>query len=271
MTLKKLMTDFYNQYGPWALITGASSGIGKAFSVHLAAQGFNLVLVARREEVLALLADELTRVHQISVKVISGDLTSLDFVLQIESLTHSLDIGLLINNAGFALTGGFLDHRLEEQLSLLHLNCRAPLMLSHIFGKRMCQKRRGGIIYVASASAFLPLPFWANYSASKVYGLYLTEALGFELKNKGVDVLALCPGATRTGFSIVAGTKTTGMEPAQVAHIGLKNLGKKSMVIAGLNNRIITFILRFFPRRWLCKIGAKAVLSQIDPSKRDFV
>lgn len=265
------MSDFNNKYGPWALVTGASSGIGKAFSEQLAAQGFNLVLVARRKEALELLADELTRVHQISVKVIAGDLTTLDFISHIESFTHSLDIGLLINNAGFALTGNFLDHSLADQLSLLHLNCRAPLMLAHIFGKRMCQKERGGMIHVSSASAFLPMPFWANYSASKVYGLYLAEALGFELKDKGIEVLALCPGATRTGFSSVASTKTTGMKPAQVAHIGLKNLEKKPMMIAGLSNRIITFILRFVPRRWLCKIGAKVVLSQIDPSKRHFV
>lgn len=219
----------------------------------------NLVLVARRYEKLELLSRELIQAHGIKVKIVSVDVSNPDFLKKIQSVTDSLEIGLLVNNAGFALTGEFLDHTLEEELSLLNVNCGAPLILAHTFGKKMAQRGNGGIINVASASAFLPMPFWTNYAASKAYLLYFSEGLGYELREKGVDVLVLCPGATRTEFSKVAGTKSGGMEPVQVIHIALKKLGKQPIAIAGVKNKIISFINRFLPRQLLTKIGAKVV------------
>lgn len=253
------MNDFSIKYGPWAIVTGASSGIGEEFSRQLAAHGLNLVLIARRKERLELLSEELIHEHTIDVKIIPADIATLDFLEQVQAATHSLDVGLLVNNAGFALTGNFLDHTLEEELSLLHVNCRAPLMLAHTFGKKMVKRGRGGIINVSSAMAFLPAPLWTHYAASKTYDLYLSEGLWFELREKGVDVLALCPGATRTGFSKVSGTKSSGMEAGPVVETALINLGKKSTVIPGFSNRIIVLINRIVPRRWLIKIGAKVV------------
>jgi short-subunit dehydrogenase len=253
------MNDFPKKYGHWAIVTGASSGIGEEFSRQLAAQGLNLVLIARRRERLELLSEELIQEHNIEVKIIPIDIANPDFVEQVQVVTHSLDVGLVVNNAGFALTGNFLDHTLEEELSLLHVNCRAPLMLAHMLGRRMVKRGRGGIINVSSAMAFLPAPLWTHYAASKAYDLYLSEGLWFELREKGVDVLALCPGATRTEFSRVSGTTSTGMEPGPVVELALKNLGKKSTVIPGFSNRIIVLINRIVPRQWLIKIGAKVV------------
>jgi short-subunit dehydrogenase len=217
------------------------------------------VLIARRKEKLELLSDELMNKYGIQKKIIPTDIAHPDFLKQIQSVTDPLDVGLLVNNAGFALTGKFLDHAIEDELSLLYVNCRAPLMLAHAFGKKMVQRGKGGIINVSSVAAFLSMPFWTTYSASKVYDLYFSEGLWFELKEKGVDVLALCPGRTRTEFSKVAGIKSGGMEPAQVVELSLKKLGKQSVVISGVSNRIITFINRFIPRQQLTKIGARVV------------
>mgnify|MGYP001596032433 FL=1 len=251
--------EFYAKYGPWAIVTGASSGIGEEFCWQLAGLKLNLILVARRKEKLESLAKELMSKHGIETRVVPADLLRPDFLKQIRAVTDPLDIGLLVNNAGFALTGNFLDHKIEDELSLLYVNCRAPLMLAHVFGNKMVRRGKGGIINISSASAFLPMPFWTNYSASKVYNLYFSEGLWFELKGKGVDVLALCPGGTRTEFSKVAGTKSGGMEPAQVVELGLKKLGKQPVAIAGISNQIISFMNRFFSRQLLTKIGARVV------------
>lgn len=253
------MNNLYKKYGPWALVTGASSGIGEEFARQLAALNFNLVLVARRHEQLARLSAELSNQHAIEVVSVPVDLSTDDFLDAIEVVTNSLEVGLLVNNAGFALTGNFLDHTMADEVSLLHVNCQAPMKLMHAFGKKMRQRGRGGIIQVASASAFLPMPLWAHYAASKVYGMHLAEGLWHELRGHGIDVLALCPGATRTEFYAVAGTKRGGMTPAQVVRVGLKTLGKKPTVVVGLSNRIITGITRLFPRRCLIEMSAKAM------------
>ena len=219
----------------------------------------NGVWVGGRKEKLEVLSRELIKAHGVEVKIVSVDLSNPDFLKMVQSVTNSLEIGLLVNNAGFALTGEFLGHTLEEELSLLNVNCGAPLILAHFFGKKMAQRGNGGIINVASASAFLPMPFWTNYAASKAYLLHFSEGLEYELRKKGVDVLALCPGGTRTEFSKVAGTKSGGMEPVQVVELGLKKLGKQPVAIAGVSNQIISFLNRFFSRQLLTKIGAKVV------------
>lgn len=253
------MTNFAKKYGPWALVTGASSGIGEEFCRQLAALRINVAMVARRKEKLEQLSRELQSQYSIETKVIAADISKTDFLVEIVASTNSLNIGLLINNAGFALSGNFLDHSLEEELSLLYVNCRAPLVLAHTFGRTMANRGSGGIINVSSASAFQPLPLWTHYAASKAYSLYIAEGLWFELKEKGIDVLALCPGSTNTGFSQVAGTKNGGMEPASVVALALRDLGHKPTTVAGIGNRIIVLLGRIMPRAWMIKIGASAV------------
>ena len=253
------MKQFKETYGPWALITGAGSGIGAEFADQLADMGLNLVLVDRREDLFESIARRLISKYAIEVKVIRKDLEQADFLPDILDVTDSLDIGLLVNNAGYALTGDFLDHDLEQELGLLHVNCRAPLILSHAYGQKMVKRGRGGIIFLASIAAFLPMPFWTHYSASKVYDLHIANGLYLELKDKGVDVLALCPGNTKTGFAEVAGIKSTGMTPEPVVRQALKKLGKGPLVVPGMGNRIITFSTRLMSRLGNIKVGAKVV------------
>ena len=142
------MERFNEKYGPWALVTGAASGIGAEFANQLAALGLNLVLVDRREDLFHEMTGRLTSQYGIDVRVIQKDLEEPDFLPDILQATDSLEIGLLVNNAGYALTGDFLDHDLEQEVGLLHVNCRAPLILSHAFGKKMVKRGRGGIIFL---------------------------------------------------------------------------------------------------------------------------
>ena len=257
------MRSFYERYGTWAIITGASSGIGEEFARQLANLKFNLVLVARRRERLEILSAELIRKHKVEVKIIAVDLSTDNFLPQIQVVTNSLDVGLLINNAGFAITGDFLDQTLEAEVSLLNVNCKAPLMLLHYLGNKMKHRGKGGVINVASASAFQPIPYWSNYAASKAYLLHLSDGLWFELKDKGVDVLALCPGATETEFYKRAGIKRTGVEASEVVRTGIKNLGAKPTVVVGLNNQLITYILKFFPKRLVLKIASAVIKNSV--------
>lgn len=257
------MNDFYIKYGPWAIVTGASSGIGEEFCRQLADRKLNLILVSRREEKLKSVSDSLISEHGIETKIISLDISEYDFVRKIISVTQNLDVGLLINNAGFALTGNFLNHSIEEEIMLLNVNCKAPVILSHIFGTILKNKGKGGIINIASASAFLPMPGWTNYSASKAYLLHFSEALSYELREKNIDVLALCPASTSTEFSEVAGTKSGGMEVSKLVAAGLNNLGKTSCYIPGFSIRFGLFIFRFLSRKSLVLLGAKAVAGMI--------
>lgn len=253
------MQNFFGKYGPWAVVTGASSGIGEEFCKQLAALKFNLVLIARRTERLQRLGSALADAHSIQTKIISVDLASNDFLQRVATETESLDVGLLVNNAGFALTGRFLDHKLEDELALLYVNCRAPLMLAHHFGGKMAQQRRGGIINVSSAAAFMPLPFWTHYSASKIYSLYFSEGLWFELKKNGVDVLALCPGSTRTEFATIAGTSMQGMQVEPVVQLAIKSLGRKISVISGVGNALAAVFSRVISRKRAVLIGSMVI------------
>jgi len=253
------MERFKEKYGPWALVTGAASGIGAEFANQLAALGLNLVLVDRREDLFDEMTGRLTSQYSVEVKVIKKDLEEPDFLPDILQTTDCLEIGLLVNNAGYALTGDFLDHDLEQEIGLLHVNCRAPIILSHAFGKKMVERGRGGIIFLSSIAAFLPMPFWTHYSASKVYDLHIANGLYLELKDKGVDVLALAPGNTKTGFADVAGIKSVGMTPEPVVRQALKKLGKKPLVVPGIGNRFITFSTRMMSQLGNIKIGAKVV------------
>ena len=132
-------------------------------------------------------------------------------------------------------------------------------MLTHFFGNKMISKGKGGIINIASASAFLPMPHWSNYAASKAYLLYFTEGMWFELKEKGIDVLAVCPGATKTEFSRRANTRLTGMGVADVVAESLRKIGKKPTVITGFTNKVSVVFLKLLKRKTLIKVGAKIV------------
>jgi short-subunit dehydrogenase len=243
------MSEFKQKYGPWALVTGASSGIGMEFARQLAAQGLNLVLVARREDKLNALSSELKSRHGIDAKVVTADLSREDFLPALRSATAGLEIGLLVNNAGLTTTGAVVDNKLEDELELLHLNCRAPLMLAHEYGKAMRDRKRGGMVFLGSVLSFAAVPVWANYAASKAYDLMLAEGLAAEMKEHNVDVLALCPGFTRTEFAEFAKLNDLmAMDAGPVVKTALNKLGKARVAVPGIMNKLNIFTTRLQPR-----------------------
>lgn len=255
------MSDFKSKYGSWALITGASAGLGETFAKRLAAKGLNLILTARRKDRLESLAQELEREFGIETKIVAVDLGAPDFLPEIKACTDDLDVGLLINNAGFTNSGEFLDNALEDEILLVDVNIRAAMILAHHFGSLMREKRKGGIIFSASIGGHAPIPYWSNYAASKAYDLFLAEGLASELKPFGVDVLGLCPGATRTEFynysGIIASLITMG--PEAVVDHAIRNLGRKNSSVVGLLNSLMVLGFRFFPRRLAIWMAGKAI------------
>ena len=244
---------FKEKYGSWALVTGASSGIGKAFAGLLAAQGLNLVLVARRKKALDQIAQDLKNKYPIQIKTVQADLSEPTSILAIDEATKDLEIGLLLSNAGTGVAGAFLKSDPAIQANLIHLNVTAHMQLAHRFGQQMSQRGRGGIILVSSIGAYQGMPYMANYSAAKAYILNLGEALHFELKPKGIDVTVLVPGATDTEAKswegLAEAPKMSYMTADQVAKTALKALGKKPSIIPGGLNKVMNFIsTRFIPR-----------------------
>ena len=246
------MNQFKEKYGPWAIVTGASAGIGAEFARQIAATGLNVVLTARRASKLDALALELQVKHGVEVKTVPVDLTQRDFIDTIKAATEGLEIGLLVNNAGAWNLGTFLDNSLESELSIIDLNVLAPAILSHEFGSRMARRGLGGIIFLGSVAAYQGTPYVANYAATKAYNLLFAEALNYELKPFGVDVLALSPGPTATeGIADMDMSalpmKTLPVRP--VVRKALSKLGRTSSTIPGvLNNLIIKLGKVFFPR-----------------------
>lgn len=262
------MTNFNNKYGPWALITGPTAGIGEAFAHQLAAKGLNLVLVARRLPELQGLAQQLENRYNIETRCVDLDLSRADFMPELTAVTDELTIGLLVSNAGFGNTGEFLNTPLEDEVRLLHVNCRAPLILAHHFGRRLQQGGGGGMIFLASTASYIPNPYWANYAASKAYNLFLGNALSEELRQSGVDVLSLCPGGTKTSFHIEANLAMDDlsrfeemvlMDPSDVARAALTRLGHRTTHIVGLRNQLMIGFSRVLPRRLRSVIAGKLV------------
>lgn len=241
--------DFAARYGPWALVTGASSGIGRAFAHRLAARGLNVILVARRTERLQALAAELTADCGVLACVVPVDLSRDDFLDIIHAATDGLEIGLLVNSAGYSLTGPLLDADPDALLRLFNVNGRAPLLLTRAFGPAMRARRRGGIVMVSSVVAFAATPQWSLYAATKAFNLLLGEGLAAELRSDGVDVLTLVTGATRTEFFDVAGLDAgMSLSAERVVDEALAHLGRSDVVVPGWYYRVGTLMTRLLPR-----------------------
>lgn len=187
-----------DQFGPWAVVTGASSGIGREFADQLAAAGINLVLVARRLTVLEDLGRELNRHSGIDFRAVGVDLSNPGALTPVAEATNDLDVGLVVSNAGTAMPGPFLQSDLEAQRAILRLNTAAHLGLSHHFGARLARRGRGGIILVSALGAIHGVPGLANTAATKAYVTSLGAGLHDELAKHGVHLTVLHPGPTRT-------------------------------------------------------------------------
>ena len=237
------------RFGPWALVTGASSGIGKEFARQIAASGINIVLVARREDLLKEVGVEFSKRFGVEHRVIVLDVSREDFIGRLDSATDDLDIGLVVSNAGTGNPGEFL--KLERQLlqATLRLSTTAHLNISHHFGAKLAKRGRGGLILAGAMGAENGVPFMANDGAAKAYVHSLGEALHFEFKPLGVYVTVLAAGFTNTAVLEKFGLdpKTMPMKPMSVEQCvseGLNGLlENRSRIVPGRLNRIMNALV----------------------------
>jgi uncharacterized protein len=248
----------------WALVTGASAGIGKALAEELARGGANLVLTARRRDRLAALAQEFSNKYQVKTEIVVADLVQQSAPELIFRFTQDkkIEIGLLVNNAGFGQYGEFHTVEAERLLEMVQLNCSAVLHLTRLYLPAMVARRGGDVLIVASTASFQAVPYVSTYAATKAFDLYLAEGLAEEMKPYGVRVCALCPGTTESEFHELAGhpSHAKGREQTAqaVARNGLKALAAgKSYVISGLGNYLGAHGERLVPRRLVTRIAAK--------------
>jgi short-subunit dehydrogenase len=220
------------RYGDWALVTGASAGIGAEFARALAREGISVVLTARREERLGELAEELEKEHGVSTRVVALDLAESDAAERLADAVSDLEIGVLVNNAGFGYAGRFDKLEVSRLREQIQLNCLAPVILTHRLLPGMQQRRRGAVIITGSIAGRQPLPLHGVYSATKAFDLFFGEALWVEMRHYGVDVLVLEPGSTETEFQEVAGEiPHPGEPPARVVGDALDALGHQPSLI----------------------------------------
>lgn len=259
-----------------ALVTGASSGIGEAFARELRRRGFRLVLVARRAERLARLADELGGPQ--AAHAVTCDLSApgAAFVLAREVAARGLEADLVVNNAGIGHTGRFTEASPETLDAIVDLNVRAAQDVCRAFLPPMAGRGSGALINVVSMSAFQPVPYLATYAASKAFLLSLTEALATELAGTGVRIQALCPGLVPTEFQARAGTDRVAFDrspkqsPAWVARVSLDALGSgRVVVIPGFRDRLAVVAQRFAPRELVLRVGAALFRPRGEPSRDD--
>jgi len=249
-----------------ALITGASIGIGSEFCKLFAQDGYDLILVARSQNKLEVLAKELEENYKVTTHVIVKDLSKADAAQELfdETQTKNLTVDVLVNNAGIGSNGKFTGLDLATELNMVQLNVTSLVALCHLYGKAMSERKQGKILNVASTAAFQPGPYMANYYASKSYVLLFSEALHEELKKEGVTVTALCPGATKTEFFNAADMVGTNLAnspfimPAEkVAKIGYAALNKgRAVVVSGWVNWVMAQSVRISPRLVIRKVVA---------------
>jgi short-subunit dehydrogenase len=249
-----------------ALITGASGGIGRELALLFAQDGYDLVLVARSRDKLDELAGKVQREHGISVRVSSKDLCQpgAPEELYAELAAQGADIHVLVNNAGFGVSGPFAEASVTDALEMMQLNMVALTHLTRLFVTDMLKRSEGRILNIGSTAAFAPGPMMAVYYATKAYVVSLSEALANELAGSGVTVTVLAPGPTDTGFADRAGNRESRlfrgstMDPGAVAEIGYRALMRgKTLVVPGLRNRVMAFSVRLAPRRLVTQLARR--------------
>ena len=251
--------------GKWALVTGASAGIGRALAEELAAGGTNLVLTARRQERLEELARRLAETHKIRTQVFVADLAEATAPEKIFAFTKAkgIEVELLINNAGFGRYGDFHAAEIPRLLEMVQVNCSAVVHLTRLYLPEMAARRRGDVLILASTASFQSVPYLSTYAATKAFDLLFAEGLAEEMRPFGIRVCALCPGSTVSEFHEVAGQThiTSAMRKREtaekVARTGLRALAAgKSYVISGTGNYLGAHMQRLAPRRMVSRIVA---------------
>lgn len=244
------VSTFAQRYGRWAVVAGASEGIGAAYAEQLASRKLNLILIARRADILQSLADRLSRNYQVEVRSLVLDLATTDVAEQVCRDVSDLEVGLLVYNAAFSAIGPFLERHMDDHVKEIHTNAFTPLKLIYLLSQPMLARGRGGIILMSSLSAFQGSPYISTYAATKAFNIILAEGLWDEWRERGVDMMVCVSGAVKTPNYVASEPGQTGglgdmtMEPDQVVHEALNALGKQPYVIPGRMNRISSFVMR---------------------------
>lgn len=243
--------NFSQRYGPWALIAGASEGLGAAFARALAARGMNLVLLARRAALLDELARSLEAAHGVRVRAVACDLASPDLAARLRDETADLEVGVAVYNAAYSSLGALLDRPLDDALRVVDVNVRGPLQLVHALAPAMVARRRGAVVLMSSLAGVAGSPRLAAYAASKAFTTVLGQSLWAELRPHGVDVAVCCAGATRTpNYLATTRVEAPGTLDAEVvAERALAQLGRGPLVVPGAVNKLAAALLgRLLPR-----------------------
>ena len=256
------------------LITGASSGIGEVFARKLAAQGHNLLLVARSEDKLATICNELGRAGSMHAQYVALDLSEKDAPARLfeETQTRGLEIDFLINNAGFGSMGDFTRLDPQREVDMIDLNVRSLVELTYRFLLPMRERKGGSIINVASTAGFQPVPFMATYAATKAFVLSFTEALSEENRPYGIKLMALCPGVTDTNFFDAAKIQRpparVAQTPEAVVDTGLRALARgKSSVVSGWTNLMMIESERLVPRSLVRRVAGSMLRKTVGSEK----
>lgn len=247
------MNDQWKErYGEWALVTGASSGIGEEFVHQLAEKGMNIILVARHVDWMNDIAAGVREKYGVETQVIEQDLIETDAAEKVKQAVGDKEVGMLINNAGYGMLGSFHKNEAKRQIDMVTLNCVAPIALMSAFINPMVERGRGAVIFLASTAAYQGTPFFSTYGASKAFNLYVGEGLWGEYKELGIDVMALSPGYTKTNFQSNAKSgKVRGIKaakPDDVVALALRKLGKRASVVHGGSNYAGVLISRLLSR-----------------------
>jgi short-subunit dehydrogenase len=260
--------SFRDRYGPAALVTGGSAGIGEAFARALARRGLDLVLVSNEREQLDRTARRIAHDHGVRVTTACVDLARHDIVEALDAQVGRIEIGLLVLSAARSLVGRFLDQDLDEKMNALDVNCRATLSLLHHHAGRMRERGRGGIILMTSLAGLHGTALTSTYAATKAFDLVLGEALWEELRESGVDVLSVVAGPTHTPTWEASRPRAVGllaprvMQPGDVVVEALDALGRRPSVIAGRGNRLSAFLLgRLLPRTSAVRLVGRSIRS----------